>query len=130
MNEQAFVRKLARARIGTTFNQYAASELRRERLSAHLSARRDARYLLVGEAAGYRGARISGVPFTSERQLSGSGPAEATATAEAAPAGAQPAPADPTQGEEPAEGRADIDDGATTEPGAAGTADEGSDRPA
>jgi uracil-DNA glycosylase len=45
-----------------------------------LSARRDARYLLVGEAAGYRGARISGVPFTSERQLSGSGPAEATAT--------------------------------------------------
>lgn len=34
----------------------------------------------MGEAAGYRGARVSGVPFTSERQLSGSGPAEATAT--------------------------------------------------
>jgi len=41
---------------------------------------RNARILLVGEAAGYRGSRVSGIPFTSERQLTGSGPAEATAT--------------------------------------------------
>jgi uracil-DNA glycosylase len=75
-----FVEALAHARIGRTFNQYARSELRRARLVAYLASRDDARYLLVGEAAGYRGARVSGVPFTSERQLSGAGPAEATAT--------------------------------------------------
>jgi uracil-DNA glycosylase len=75
-----FVDALAEARIGATFNQYAGSELRRERLAAYLTLRAGARYLLVGEAAGYRGARVSGLPFTSERQLTGSGPAEATAT--------------------------------------------------
>jgi uracil-DNA glycosylase len=75
-----FVDALANARIGATFNQYAASERRRERLASYLDRRAHARYLLVGEAAGYRGARVSGLPFTSERQLTGSGPAEATAT--------------------------------------------------
>ncbi len=74
------VEELAAARIGETFNQYACSPLRRARLAAYLETREDAPLLLVGEAAGYRGARISGVPFTSERQLTGSGPAEATAT--------------------------------------------------
>ena len=34
----------------------------------------------MAEAPGYRGARVSGIPLTSERQLTGSGPAEATAT--------------------------------------------------
>jgi uracil-DNA glycosylase len=75
-----FVNALARARIGRTHNQYARSEVRRERLARYLASRVQARVMLVGEAAGYRGARISGVPFTSERQLSGTGPAEATAT--------------------------------------------------
>lgn len=77
---RAFVRALAEARIGDTFNQYSDSDLRRERLAAYLEERAPARFVLVGEAAGYRGARVSGLPFTSERQLSGTGPAEATAT--------------------------------------------------
>ena len=75
-----FVERLAAARIGATFNQYADSELRRVRLARYLHERRRPRLLLVGEAPGYRGARVSGIPFTSERQLSGTGPAEATAT--------------------------------------------------
>jgi len=77
---EQLVDRLAAARIGRTYNQYAASELLRERLRGYLAARADAETILVGEAAGYRGARVSGLPFTSERQLTGSGPAEATAT--------------------------------------------------
>jgi uracil-DNA glycosylase len=79
----ALVDALAAARIGATFNFYARGHgagARRDRLRAYLASREDAPLLLVGEAAGYRGARISGVPFTSERQLTGAGPAEATAT--------------------------------------------------
>ncbi len=74
---------LARARIGATFNFYrdgAGAAVRRERLREYLEARQDAPLLLVGEAAGYRGARVSGVPFTSERQLTGREPGEASAT--------------------------------------------------
>jgi hypothetical protein len=76
----ALVEELAAARIGATFNQYARSQLRRDRLAAYLASRSAAPVLLLGEAAGYRGARVSGLPFTSERQLTGSGPGEATAT--------------------------------------------------
>jgi uracil-DNA glycosylase len=75
-----FVERLARSRIGETYNQYAGSAQLCERLGSYLAARRTAEVVLVGEAAGYRGARVSGIPFTSERQLTGSGPAEATAT--------------------------------------------------
>jgi uracil-DNA glycosylase len=74
------IQRLAAARIGSTYNQYASSALLRCRLSDYLAQRTQAELLLVGEAAGYRGARVSGIPFTSERQLTGSGPAEATAT--------------------------------------------------
>jgi len=74
------IQRLAAARIGSTFNQYAASARLRERLADYLARRADSELLLVGEAAGYRGARLSGIPFTSERQLTGRGPAEASAT--------------------------------------------------
>jgi uracil-DNA glycosylase len=79
----AIVEELARARIGATYNFYREGEraaLLCRRLAAYLEAHEDAPFLLVGEAPGYRGARVSGLPFTSERQLTGSGPAEATAT--------------------------------------------------
>ena len=83
MRSERFVRDLAAARIGATFNFYRDGEgagVRRVRLVEYLASRERARLLLVGEAAGYRGARVSGLPFTSERQVSGAPPSEATAT--------------------------------------------------
>ena len=80
MEPLELVGRLARAEIGATFNQYAASPLLQRRFQTYLTARAHAEVVLVGEAAGYRGARVSGIPFTSERQLTGSGPNEATAT--------------------------------------------------
>jgi uracil-DNA glycosylase len=77
---EELVRRLAAARIGRTFNQYRCSAVRRELLCEYLNRRRAAPILVVGEAAGYRGARVSGLPFTSQRQLTGAGPGEATAT--------------------------------------------------
>src|SRR5437899_9338018 len=80
---RSLMARLSAARIGQTTNFYRDGEgaaLRRSRLAAYLEERADAPLLLVGEAPGYRGARISGIPFTSERQLTGGGPAEASAT--------------------------------------------------
>src|SRR2546423_1534800 len=79
----SFVEELAAAEIGATFNFYREGPragLLKRRLSDYLASRAEAPILLLGEAPGYRGARISGLPFTSERQLTGIGPAEATAT--------------------------------------------------
>src|SRR5215210_4024848 len=74
---------LAEARIGDTYNFYRdgpRAALLRARLTAYLDARCGAPLLLVAEAPGYRGTCVSGIPLTSERQLTGTGPAEATAT--------------------------------------------------
>src|SRR5919201_2309477 len=79
----SFVDELAAADIGATFNFYREGRraaLLKRRVGAYLASRKDTSLLLVGEAPGYRGARVSGIPFTSERQLTGTGPAEATAT--------------------------------------------------
>jgi uracil-DNA glycosylase len=80
---RSFIDRLVAARIGRTTNFYrsgAGAARRRDRLAAYLESLAEAPYLLVGEAPGFRGARISGIPFTSERQLTGEGPAESTAT--------------------------------------------------
>src|SRR6266536_3560193 len=57
----AIVDVLAEARIGNTFNFYrdgGRAGLLRGRLRAYLATRSDAPILLVGEAPGYRGARV------------------------------------------------------------------------
>jgi uracil-DNA glycosylase len=75
--------ELVAARIGSTYNFYRDGDragLLRARLERYLDEHTTASVLLVAEAPGYRGTRISGVPLTSERQLTGAGPAEATAT--------------------------------------------------
>jgi uracil-DNA glycosylase len=69
---------LARACIGSTFNQYrehgsddvvGAAAIRLANLRRYLAERSDADVVAVGEAAGYQGARWSGIAFTSERDL-------------------------------------------------------------
>ena len=56
------------------------SLLRRERLARYLEAKRGAPIVLVGEAAGYRGARVSGSRSPPSASSPARGPAEATAT--------------------------------------------------
>lgn len=64
-----------------SFNQYQdahpeldrpnGAAVRRHNLRCYLEAFADARFVLVGEAAGYAGCRFSGIPFTCEAQLVG-----------------------------------------------------------
>ena len=57
-----------------------AATARMAALRDYLLAHWDAPVVLVGEAPGTHGARLTGVPFTSPRILHGSGPAESSAT--------------------------------------------------
>ena len=54
--------------------------LRRRALWRYLASHWSAPTVLVGEAPGRNGARHTGLPFTSMRQMTGEGPAEPTAT--------------------------------------------------
>lgn len=63
----------------STFNQYrdvdpeldqpSGAAVRCQNLRCYLETFADARFLLVGEAAGYAGCRFSGIPFTCEAQI-------------------------------------------------------------
>jgi hypothetical protein len=84
------VAALADAVAGQTCNFYSdagdagesagAAATRRERLRRYLTCRWDAPVVLVGEAAGWQGARLSGIAFTSEHQVLGRGKKEPSAT--------------------------------------------------
>ena len=54
-------------------NDFDISSLRRRlnNLNCYLSERHNAKYLLAGEALGYRGGHFSGIPMTSERIILG-----------------------------------------------------------
>lgn len=71
-----FVEQLANTAVsGPVYNQYAPSQAantaRRRSLRRYLSQMwsRAPTVMLVAEAPGYRGARLSGVPFASRRRL-------------------------------------------------------------
>jgi len=74
----ALLADLARAAIGSTFNQFRdtgtddlpdAPAIRLANLRSYLAERQGADILAVGEAAGYQGMRWSGIAFTSEFDL-------------------------------------------------------------
>jgi uracil-DNA glycosylase len=87
---EELVDALAGVEIGPVCNFYRdgcdpteaadAAAVRRDRLRRYLTWRWEAPVVLVGEAAGYQGARLSGIAFTSEHQLLGHGHKEPSAT--------------------------------------------------
>ena len=75
---EELIERLRHARIGATFNFYRDGDgaaARCRRLRSYLRRARDAPMpAWSARRPGYRGARVSGIPFTSERQLTGRGP--------------------------------------------------------
>ncbi|MDR2215840.1 MAG: uracil-DNA glycosylase [Nevskiaceae bacterium] len=78
MNLRPFLRALQAPSPPHTFNPWRdvdpstdlpanAPAERVARLTAHLNIR--ARFVLIGEASGYQGCKVSGIPFTSERLI-------------------------------------------------------------
>ena len=77
----ALTRSLKREATQGLFNQYAdhdaqldgpqSAPRRCKNLRLYLEYFRQARFVLVGEAAGYNGCRFSGIPFTGENLLVG-----------------------------------------------------------
>lgn len=53
------------------FDRQGAAQQRIDNLRTYLQLHRDARWMLVGQEAGYAGCRFSGIPFTSEDMLEG-----------------------------------------------------------
>ena len=78
MNRERLFDMLVAYRGSRAFNQYrdvhagldrpAGAAVRRRNLRRYLEAFVSARFVLVGEAAGYAGCRFSGIPFTCEAQ--------------------------------------------------------------
>lgn len=79
MNINAFINNLAKTAVSPQVkNQYALdstknfrTQIRRNNLRAYLEnmAGRQPEFMLVGEAPGYRGARLTGIPFASPYTL-------------------------------------------------------------
>src|SRR6478672_5030828 len=74
----AFVERLAAVEMGPACNNFfnhsvPANELRRRNLEIYLQEMLDRQpgVLLLGEAPGYRGMRITGIPFTNRSMLEG-----------------------------------------------------------
>ncbi|MEK6932468.1 MAG: uracil-DNA glycosylase [Nanoarchaeota archaeon] len=63
-----FIKKLSNFKVNENVHNQYENKIRQNNLKLYLEEIKkiNPRYLLVGEAAGYQGCRLSGIPFTSE----------------------------------------------------------------